>query len=673
MKRFSALVRPLALLGVTLLGACAEPAAPGAPGAVASSISGSSSATTPGKLPRYILPSNYHESGAREAPGSRPKVTTDHTVFGPLDKLVYFGGRVISNVNVIGIDWIDTSDATNTVNPTLAATLPDFFATITTSPYFTWLAEYNTVGFTPGSNQTIGYGTFDTTSPPLGTGPGGTYLITPTVNTTRTLANGDISAELSYQIEVGNLPQPTAGPMNDVNNLYVFDFPPNFTITLEGMTSCKDYCGYHYTLAYGPESLSVPYAVLIDVTSLGCGGCEFGSKDAVQNATFVHAHELVEAITDTEVGVGQLSWYDETDVPGGEIADLCYTLPGALVSSYYVTNLWSNANGSCLTVAPVCTPTTPAPPSCTPCTTTGTTCAGTTPYCETDTSSPNYGICLGCTSDADCSGSTAICDPTTNTCRGCIKSDCTAPTAVCGSSGFDNGKCVQCDSTDKTACTGATPTCDTLNFVCVGCLENSDCSGSTPICDDTTETCRACGSDADCSPGVCAPSGACVGCLKSSDCGSETCDTTTNTCQCDGDSQCKNPTPVCGSGKTCVACKSAGDCAGNSAGDVCSGGSCVQCATSADCKAPTPVCDTKTKTCHGGGVDDGGPPPAEGGTKKPDAGAGDGGTGSNSGSTGGCATAPSGAGTGAGGVPWLVLAGLALMRARRRSSRPSVS
>jgi MYXO-CTERM domain-containing protein len=575
-------------------------------------------------------------------------------------------------VHVVIVDW------TASVDPMVQAALPGFFSTVAGpgSPYFSWLGEYSTVGLTGaddglvGSNQTIGFGDVDTT----GSGPGGVYIITPAVSTGTSLADPDISAELTYQIQNGFLPAPQTDPATGlVNTLYSVDFPAGYDISLGGQKSCSAFCGYHEAFGYPPgiDNITIPYAVLIDVSPAGCAGCAYGYKDWVQGATYVHSHELGEAVTDPQLGLsftgGRPAAWDDESVSLGEIADLCVPAAGT-VGGYIVNELWSNATGQCQAVAPMCTATTPAPPSCTPCSAGG--CSGSLPICETDSASPLYDDCVECTKNSDCSGTTPFCNKssmkgTDDTCRSCVASDCSGKTPICATSGFNTGQCVQCDPTDTSACPKTKPICDTLNSVCVGCIDDTNCSGDTPICSGSS--CVACTPGA-CSSGVCdTGSGACVQCVKDSDCtGKETCDTTTNTCQCTGDSECTNPAPVCGPKKTCAPCKTNGDCSGASSGSVCAGGSCVECAKSGDCPSSTPVC--KSHKCGGSAPHDAGAPHDSGKPKPPpsDSGSGDGGIGGVT-TKGGCSAAPRDAGSD--GAMLASLVGLFLLAGARRRRR----
>src|SRR5262249_1017737 len=120
-------------------------------------------------------PQAQDDSGAPQAP---PKVI--HIVpYGPPDQtqklhgtarptssnnglaVQYWGGPVISNVQVIKVLWGSFVDSASTSG------LGQFYTDVTQSDYYGLLAEYGTVGLNgigpgspPGSNQTIGPGTF---------------------------------------------------------------------------------------------------------------------------------------------------------------------------------------------------------------------------------------------------------------------------------------------------------------------------------------------------------------------------------------------------------------------------------------------------------------------------------------------------------------------------------
>ncbi len=256
--------------------------------------------------------------------------------------LNYYGGRVISNVQVAVVFW------TGGVNATTQSQIGGFYTTITNSAYLDMLSEYDTVGLTGfadgllGSNQLIGRGTVI-----------GPYTITPSTNAT-TIDDTQIQAELQAQIAAGNLSVPATDGAGNVNTLYMVYFPLGYAITLQGFSSCHPggFCGYHGT--YVNNNLSIPYGVMPDLSAPGCNGsCGIGPT-VFQNLTSVSSHELAESITDTEVGLANvfarpLAWYDANN--NMEIGDIC-NHQHATLSAYTVQTEWSNLNNACIASAP---------------------------------------------------------------------------------------------------------------------------------------------------------------------------------------------------------------------------------------------------------------------------------------------------------------------------------
>jgi hypothetical protein len=248
--------------------------------------------------------------------------------------LTYFGGPVISAVNVIKVNY-GTGTYQAFVSGTGAGTMSAFFKGILGSAYFTWLnSNYKT------ATQTVGTGTF-----------GGDYSITPSAaNNGATIDDTKIQAELVAQINAGHLPAPTA------NSLYFIYFPKGKKITQGGSPSCAagGFCAYHGTI----KSASTPggyvyYAVMPDnSTGSGCdSGC--GNSTPYNNWCSVSSHELIEAVTDPAVGVATvyaspLAWYNKTY---GEIGDICNAQQGSVVGTdgvtYTVQKEWSNSTNTC--------------------------------------------------------------------------------------------------------------------------------------------------------------------------------------------------------------------------------------------------------------------------------------------------------------------------------------
>lgn len=270
--------------------------------------------------------------------------------------LSYWGGHVIPNVKVYQVNWTSSSQ------PDMSA----FFAGVTNSSYLDWLQEYDTNvaanagsrNGTPGTQQLIGRGTF-----------AGAYSITPSsANAGGTSAcaggsvtncclpdapagfkcidDGQVSDEISKQIAAGHLPP------NDENSLYFVYFPPNVVVGQGGTSACQahSFCAYHGTLARsGPFNLY--YAVMPDFSASGPGcdlGCGKTGDTQLQKVEEVTSHEMVEAITDAEVGIGStvdfpLAWYDATNGEAGDICDGNFATAGG----FSVQQIWSNKKAGC--------------------------------------------------------------------------------------------------------------------------------------------------------------------------------------------------------------------------------------------------------------------------------------------------------------------------------------
>src|SRR3569623_1916975 len=108
---------------------------------------------------------------------------------------------------------------------------------------------------------------------------------------------------------------------------------------------------------YGSQN--VYYGVLPDMgPNSGCAtGC--GNSSTFNNQTSVASHELIEAVTDAEVGLATvlgppLAWYDNTN---GEIGDICNAQQGTFVGNdgvtYTIQQEFSNQQNNCITTRSV--------------------------------------------------------------------------------------------------------------------------------------------------------------------------------------------------------------------------------------------------------------------------------------------------------------------------------
>jgi hypothetical protein len=305
----------------------------------------------------------------------------------------YYGGHVISHVQVVPVLW------GTGVSPDVVNGVQGFYGTIVNSPYIDWLGEYDTVGLTgtadmmPGSNQHINRGTV---SPTVSLVP---------MNTGTTISDAQIQTELAAQITAGKLPPPQLDPEGGVDTLYMVAFPPGMTINdFGGQDVCSGGCAYHWTFTMPGTVAGVPYGVIPDCSASPSQGCSLGT--VLDTYTGDAAHELAEAITDTECGLASatafarpLAWYDATQAQSGEIGDLCLSAT-AFVSymGYTVQTLWSQRLGQCITNDPNLTLCNGTMRPCRPCSASD--CTAATPTCDTNMASPTWGQCVGSAPDA---------------------------------------------------------------------------------------------------------------------------------------------------------------------------------------------------------------------------------------------------------------------------------
>jgi hypothetical protein len=112
---------------------------------------------------------------------------------------------------------------------------------------------------------------------------------------------------------------------------YVFFLPNGVNVSLGNrgthtFQTCLEADGYHYFDGIEPYAIIPP--------------CSLGRSPLTMS------HELAEMATDPFPGDG---WFSDADQQnsGGEIGDLCNQTVAKAINGYYVTQLWSNADGDC--------------------------------------------------------------------------------------------------------------------------------------------------------------------------------------------------------------------------------------------------------------------------------------------------------------------------------------
>jgi len=139
--------------------------------------------------------------------------------------------------------------------------------------------------------------------------------------------------------------QPLGAP--DANTLYVLFYPATTTVTFEGLASCQDFGGYHFSFTDSQSGIEIIYAVLPR-----CG------TDA-NSVTPAASHEIAEAVTDP-VGNGYFDtspdfaiWQTFAGGLGSETSDMCENYSSSFPSSttfadmsYSIQRSWSNASAA---------------------------------------------------------------------------------------------------------------------------------------------------------------------------------------------------------------------------------------------------------------------------------------------------------------------------------------
>lgn len=235
--------------------------------------------------------------------------------------LLYYGGPVISNVKVFTVFWNDR------VSPQVKSGITDFYRAYVDSQHMDWLNEYATnvkaVDGRAGTGQTIGRGQVL-----------GEKTIKPSV-TSKKITDLQIQQELLRNIDAGVLPRP------DQNTVYMTHFSKDIQISIEGMTSCFAFGGYHY--AFKSEKYGDIFYGVMPECSFNGGGFD--------SITFVSSHELIEAVTDPFPTPGSSPAYPQAwnAVDGNEIADICatQTVFKTPKADYTISMEWSNSRSRC--------------------------------------------------------------------------------------------------------------------------------------------------------------------------------------------------------------------------------------------------------------------------------------------------------------------------------------
>ncbi|MBV8637807.1 MAG: hypothetical protein JO322_06950 [Candidatus Eremiobacteraeota bacterium] len=238
-----------------------------------------------------------------------PLLNAPRAAAAPAADMTYHGGPVIANVEIVAVYWGSFWQQ----QATLISQLEGYFNYIVTSSFLDMLAEYST------PTQTIGEGTFNSSVTVTTSEPGGG---------SGTVSDAQIQTALQQWTQDGTIPAVNA------NTLYFVFLPQNVTSTLNGSSSCQQYCGYHSSAG------SIYYALM---PYSDCSGCTQGSE--LDTLTVISSHELAESITDPSWPSGSgTGWFD--DNTGNEIGDVCVGNTTQL-GNYTIQQVWSQKQNAC--------------------------------------------------------------------------------------------------------------------------------------------------------------------------------------------------------------------------------------------------------------------------------------------------------------------------------------
>ncbi|HVI09217.1 MAG TPA: Ig-like domain-containing protein [Candidatus Binatia bacterium] len=255
--------------------------------------------------------------------------------------LVYYGGPVVSNAQVVVVFW------GNQVDSTLQSGIGGFYQAILPSNYAHIVGEYDTIPpIVSSSPQVIGQGTFV-----------GAYTISPDwcpVEEVCTVTDQEVQIDLNEAIGNGVLPAPVLDAGGNVNTIYAVYFPPEVTINYNGILSCQQFCAYHSSVKEPSGQLF--YDIVPDMSTFSaCAGFCGTESTPFQMETAISSQILADTQTDPYLSQSSgfappLAWIGTL----GEVGDTCFLEENSLaqIDGYTVQTLFSNHSEACISAVP---------------------------------------------------------------------------------------------------------------------------------------------------------------------------------------------------------------------------------------------------------------------------------------------------------------------------------
>ncbi len=244
-----------------------------------------------------------------------PHYPSAHATIPPVD---FQGGPILEAISVVTVTF---------AGDPLRARLEEFGDTITATPW--WDAVIESYCSPAGSKTCVG----------RGSGGGHAVLAEapPAAMTDSAMGAPSTVQDLILQkIVAKELPAPTQ------NTLYAIYLPANVSVALDSAQSCQQFGAYHNTLkapAADGTALAVAYAIMPRCDS------------SLKSLTVGGSHELIEAATDPQVGLGNVGYYMNDQLwgaAGGEVGDVCVDPTGSgsdtfMQDGFIVQRSWSNS------------------------------------------------------------------------------------------------------------------------------------------------------------------------------------------------------------------------------------------------------------------------------------------------------------------------------------------
>ena len=237
-------------------------------------------------------------------------------------QVAYQGGPLIKNAKVVMVLW------GRDVSRVVKQNMPKFYSALMNGNYVDQLKQYS------APRYPLGRGIF-----------AGEVTLIPdaSLEGRSNITDSEIREELRRQIRHHKI---TSEP----DTIFMIHFPPNVSITTDGVKSCESFCAYHK--AFNLDQGFVAYAVIPDLGSTMCRfGC--GSGSVLNLYTANASYGISASITDpspTEFDSTEFTTTGWSTSNKDEVGNLCQSKTTSLdtpTQHFTVLQYWDNSANSC--------------------------------------------------------------------------------------------------------------------------------------------------------------------------------------------------------------------------------------------------------------------------------------------------------------------------------------